>query len=815
MCGAALRDRVLSGAKRGGSALSLRRAFNRLLVAFVAAVAVVVAPNALADSPVAPVVTSSPELALVAAAGDVVQLTATAVGTPAPTVQWQVAASRSGPWSDIAGATSTTLSVPSTTDPASAFAVGNAFRAVFTNPAGTATSRPTKLVRRTNWMSDLRSEIGAIPLTELTIPGTHDMGTYGITSDSSTASDGQGSDIGCFIAHGVCERYGQAQHPFKDAFEELQDGIRYFDLRVCRADSGVFVTCHGLEAAPLQDILDGTRAWVDSHPGEVVILDLNHHYLLTDGNPATPDAEAALIEQAFSLPGGGSLLVPPQYCTPADPASGTCAGGLTLDQIHEHLGSVIVNFENDDAPGDCAQFVEGICVIYRQPVWDTGFYDAHPLFWGRTATPPVSFSDAGMCTPGAAFPSCFGASPSAGLVLGEVLERLGARGAVSNADHFFVQFLQTTPDTSFIVFNPDGSLLDMAEQSNPFIGPEVFDFAPFMPENLNVLALNYYDITDYGPIHFDFVEEILRVDEDARTPPVIHVGSLLEPAQTGWYNAAVLASHGNKLQVDFSARDYRYATGIHAFTCTDGFDSSTLHFGGILPPFDVVLSNAQLTDGVHSFDCSAEDGARQGINGHGNIGEGFGSTTMPAVFRVDTTPPQIHCADTELVLNEPASVQATVTDATSGPVASTVSAPAATDQVGTFQVTLSAADVAGNPATATCPYTVGYRIGLDYDPSQAEKSGSTVTLRVVLLDFFDNTVVDPTVALTAGTVTNLETNATFVPAPPGGKPDFAFDSTGAAYTYRLKTTGYPPGPYALGFFAGADPGAHAAPFVLR
>lgn len=787
----------------------------RLVVVLVATAALTRAPLALADSPDAPVITSSPELALVAAAGDTVQLTATALGTPPPTVQWQVAPRRSGPWSDIPGATSTTLSVISTTDPASTFAVGNAFRAVFTNPAGTATSRPTKLVRRTNWMSDLRSEIGALPLTELTIPGAHDMGTYGITGGSSVSSDGQGSDIGCFIAHGVCERYGQAQHAFKTASDELQDGIRYFDLRVCTTESGAFVTCHGLEGAPLKDILDGTRAWVDSHPGEVVILDVNHHYLPTSGSTAEADAEASLVEQAFSLSGGGSLLVEPHYCN-GDPARGTCAGTLTLDSIHDGgLGSVIVNFENDDAPGDCVISVEGHCIVFRQPVWDTAFYDAHPRFWGRTAMPPVSFSGLGMCTPGAAFPSCFGASPSAGLVLGEVLDRLGARGEVSSAQQFFVQFLQTTPDSSFVIFNPDGGLLDMAEQSNPFIGPEVFDFAPLMPENLNVLALNYYDITDYDPIHFDFVEQILREDEEARTPPVVHVGSLLRPASSGWYNAAVLASHGNKLQVDFSARDYKYATGIHAFTCTDDFDSSTLDFGGILKPLDVVLSNAQFTEGVHSFDCSAEDGAREGINRQGNIGRGFGSTAMPAVFRVDTTPPAIQCTATHLVLSEPGSVQATVTDATSGPVASTVSAAVETGQVGTFQVTLPAADVAGNAATAVCPYTVGYRIGLDYDATRAERSGSTVTLRVVLLDFFGNTVVDPSVVLTAETVTNLTTGQTFVPTIPGRKSDLAFANTGGAYTYRLKTTGYPPGSYTLSFGAGSDPLTHDAPFVLR
>src|SRR5262249_54133031 len=222
--------------------------------------------------------------------------------------------------------------------------------------------------------------------------------------------------------------------------------------------------------------------------------------------------------------------------------------------------------------------------------------------------------------------------------------------------------------------------------------------------------------------------------------------------------------------------------------------SSTLNFGGILKPYDVVVGNSQLTDGVHSFDCTAEDGARQGINGHGNRGAGFGSTAMPAIFKVDTTPPGIHCADTKLVLHQSAKVVATVTDATSGPVTPIVSAPADTSAVGTFSVTLTAADIAGNTATATCPYTVGYRIGLDYDPSKAEQSGSTVTLRVTLLDFLGNQIVDPAVDLTAQVVTNLLTNATFVPTPPG-QPSLLFSHTGAAYTYRLKTTDYPPGPY--------------------
>ena len=701
------------------------RGVARLLAAIAVAMLVAVS-TASADSPDAPVVTSSPDLALVAAAGDVVQLSAAAVGTPAPTVQWQVAASRSGPWSDIPGATSTTLSVPSTTDPTSAFAVGNAFRALFTNPAGSAASRPTKLVRRTNWMSDLRSEIGAIPLTELTIPGAHDMGTYGINGGSSTSSDGQASDIGCLVDHGVCERYGQAQQSFKDTFEELQDGIRYFDLRVCRTDSGVFVTCHGLEAAPLSDILDGTRAWVDSHPGEVVILDLNHHYLPTDGSPAKADAEAAQVEQAFSLPGGGSLLIPPQYCTPGDPTTGTCAAGLTLDRIHdEHLGSVIVNFENDDAPGDdCVVSLGGQCIVFRQPVSGTGFYDAHPLLGAQSGAARL-LRHAGMCTPGTAFPSCFGADPSVGVVAGNVLNRLGARGEVSSANQFFVQFLQTTPDLAFVLANLDKGLLDMAEQSNRFIGPRVRPRAldAREPERARDQLLRHHRL---GPVHFDFVEEILREEEDARTPPVIHIGSLSSPRRAD--GSTPPCSHRTQTSSRSTSARATIATPpgstpSRAPTASTRARSIRRHLeaAGRRPRQRPVHGRRALVRLLGRRRCA---GRHQRARQHrsrlrldadaGRLQDRHHAARDPLLRRGVRAQPARERAGNrhrrDLRARRGNGVGAR-----------------RDDRIGRFQVALSASDVAGNTATAACPYTVGYRIGLDYDPSKAANSGSTVT----------------------------------------------------------------------------------------
>jgi hypothetical protein len=778
------------------------------------AAALAVASPALGDSGVPPFVASPPELGLVAAVGDLFQFTATATGSPTPTVQWQWAPARGGPWSDIAGATSTTLTATSTNDPASPFTIGHAFRAVFTNSAGTALSRPEKLVSRTNWMRDLRSEVGDVPLTELTIPGSHDMGTYGISGDSSISSDGLASDVGCLIGHGVCESYATAQDHDKDATEELADGIRYFDLRVCLTDSGAFVTCHGLEAAPLQDILEQTRAFVDSHPGEVVLLDLNHHYFPGASGNAAAASEAALIEQTFALPNGGSLLIPPQYCTPGDPTTGTCAKSLTLNRIAtEHLGSVIVNFENDGAPGECALSSNGICLAFRQPVWGVAFYDNHPLFWGRSADPPGILEALGECSLGASMPSCFANTPFAGLALTQSLDRLAARADVADAQHFFVQFLQTTPDLKFIALHLDGSLLDMARDSNPFVGPGVLRFDVTRPENLNILAINFYDITQYEQGSFDFVEEILRFDEEARVPPVIHVTSLFHPAATGWFNAAILASHANKLQVDFSARDYRFITGIEDFSCRDGFEGTNTSFGGILPPFDVVTANVQYTDGVHSFECTAEDGAKDGLEGHGSRGAGFGSDQMPVVFKVDTTPPEVHCVDTHLILNQPdATVTATVTDATSGPVATTLTAPAATGQVGTFFVSFTASDVAGNTATVSCPYTVGYDVELAYNATRLVPANSVFPVRVTVVDFFGRPVTN--LVLTATAVENTLTHTTTAPTSPG-QPTTLFHGVGSDYLYRLKTAGLTAAPYTLLFSIAGDPGTHEAPFEIR
>ncbi len=88
----------------------------------------------------APVITSNPTSQTVTE-GDNASFTASASGTPTPTVQWQVSTDGGNTFSNISGATSTTLTLNSVTTGMS----GNEYQAVFTNSGGSATTSAATL----------------------------------------------------------------------------------------------------------------------------------------------------------------------------------------------------------------------------------------------------------------------------------------------------------------------------------------------------------------------------------------------------------------------------------------------------------------------------------------------------------------------------------------------------------------------------------------------------------------------------------------------------------------------------------------------
>ena len=65
--------------------------------------------------------------------------------------------------------------------------------------------------------------------------------------------------------------------------DQLNGGIRYIDLRVAtkRSDHRVYFL-HGLYGAEITQPLVEVKDWLDTHPGEIIIMDFQHFYKFTD-----------------------------------------------------------------------------------------------------------------------------------------------------------------------------------------------------------------------------------------------------------------------------------------------------------------------------------------------------------------------------------------------------------------------------------------------------------------------------------------------------------------------------------------------------
>lgn len=135
------------------------------------------------------------------------------------------------------------------------------------------------------WMTDNANLIGNKQLNEIALPGTHDAGTFAIVAKKSVIrpneSDGVDSPDNRPIKRLLSIGSGfsnWAKTQERTTAEMLNDGIRYFDLRICVDSKGVFMTCHGLYGASVASILDDVKNFTDKNPREVVLLGFNHFW---------------------------------------------------------------------------------------------------------------------------------------------------------------------------------------------------------------------------------------------------------------------------------------------------------------------------------------------------------------------------------------------------------------------------------------------------------------------------------------------------------------------------------------------------------
>src|SRR5262245_15168785 len=91
-------------------------------------------------------------------------------------------------------------------------------------------------------MGDSAPLIGELRLNEVALPGTHGTGTFTIIGTSAIAPD----NSSVFLTNLLPDLLAAwSKNQALSFTQQLNAGIRYFDIRVCSAPDGGLYFCHG------------------------------------------------------------------------------------------------------------------------------------------------------------------------------------------------------------------------------------------------------------------------------------------------------------------------------------------------------------------------------------------------------------------------------------------------------------------------------------------------------------------------------------------------------------------------------------------
>ena len=181
-----------------------------------------------------------------------------------------------------------------------------------------------KSPKNASWMSDLASYIENLTIREISMPGTHDTGTYAISEKSEITPEIASNipvkwdDNGMFVTEKVnsikaeLEKYLPADRVTEilaiwakaqrhSIYAQLQGGVRYFDLRVIVKNNEFYIE-HSLYSAKLDTILNDINLFIAKYPKEILILDFQSLKGENSQNMSPGDVQkfAKLITQTFS-----------------------------------------------------------------------------------------------------------------------------------------------------------------------------------------------------------------------------------------------------------------------------------------------------------------------------------------------------------------------------------------------------------------------------------------------------------------------------------------------------------------------------------
>ena len=161
---------------------------------------------------------------------------------------------------------------------------------------------PTARVGPDAWMAGMSQQIGHLRLRELPMPGTHVSGSATLQAYGDLAPD-----IVSFADRAfhtplwprlIDQVSSWAITQGLSIAEQLEAGVRYFDLRVWHT-RGELLLCHGLRGGPVSEAIEAIRRFTQApgHDKEIILLDFNQFYEMT---PEAHQRLARLITRHLS-----------------------------------------------------------------------------------------------------------------------------------------------------------------------------------------------------------------------------------------------------------------------------------------------------------------------------------------------------------------------------------------------------------------------------------------------------------------------------------------------------------------------------------
>lgn len=186
-----------------------------------------------------------------------------------------------------------------------------------------------------DWMHEYKEHIIDKPLNEIYLPGSHDSAMYKL-EDTFGKNQGVSHNLNIlkyfligFAVTEITKDWSKTQE--QSILEQLENGVRYLDLRIIYRDSQKdFYTVHGLYGPSLGNILNQIDNFLTLHPKEIIIIQIGDLRYMPNG-----DTDHQNLINRFQDIFEDKLITKPIESIP------------TIRELWKHKKQIVLIYENE------------------------------------------------------------------------------------------------------------------------------------------------------------------------------------------------------------------------------------------------------------------------------------------------------------------------------------------------------------------------------------------------------------------------------------------------------------------------------------